>query len=116
MSRLIRRRDKAVERLLELAPRVLFGSASETYRTCGNPNCRCHGEGPKHGPHMYVNYKGDTGRTTGYYVPVALQQRVRAGLESWRELQALVKQIAQLNKEIMDAERPKRRPSSRRRP
>jgi hypothetical protein len=107
-KRLEQRRDKAVQRLLELAPHVLFGSASETYRTCGNPNCRCHGEGPKHGPHMYVNYKGEHGRTTGYYVPVALQQRVRDGLAAWRELQDLAKEIAQLNKEIMDAERPKR--------
>lgn len=109
MSRLTQRRDKAIEKLLELAPLVLFGSASETYRTCGNPNCRCHGEGPKHGPHMYVNYKGDNGRTTGYYVPVALQQRVREGLQAWRQLHALAKEIAHFNKDIMDEERPKKK-------
>ena len=97
-KRLEERRDKAVRQLLELAPRMLFGSASETYRTCGNPNCRCHAEGPKHGPHMYVNYKGEDGRTTGYYVPVALQEKVRDGLGAWRQVHELSKQIAQLNK------------------
>ena len=102
------RRDKAVRRLLELAPRLLFGSASETYRTCGNPGCRCHSTGPKHGPHMYVNYKGESGRTTGYYVPKAFQERVREGLAAWRELHDLAKEIAQINKELMDAERPKK--------
>ena len=85
---------------------MLLGSASETYRTCGNPNCRCHGEGPKHGPHMYVNYKGEHGRTTGYYVPVALQARVREGLDAWREFYETAKQLALLNKEIMEEERP----------
>lgn len=102
------RRDKAIERLLELAPDILFGSSSETYRTCGNPNCRCHSSGPKHGPHVYVNYKAASGRTTGYYVPQALHERVQGGLSAWREFQALSKQIAELNRQIMDAARPKK--------
>ena len=109
MKTLLKRRDKKLDRLRELAAQMLMGSASETYRTCGNPNCRCHSTGPKHGPHMYVNYKGDTGRTTGYYVPKALQQTVRSGLAAWRELHALAKEIAHLNREVMDAERPKKR-------
>jgi hypothetical protein len=55
-----------------------------------------------------VNYKGEDGRTTGYYVPVALQQRVRDGLAAWKALHDLVKQVAQLNQDIMVAERPKK--------
>ena len=105
MKRLLQRRDKAVAKLLELAPRMLQGSASETYRTCGNKNCRCHSTGPKHGPHMYVNYKGDDGRSTGYYVPVALHDQVRQGLEAWKAFQAQAKKVAQLNKKILDAQR-----------
>lgn len=108
-TRAEQRRDKAVKRLLELAPQMLFGSSSQTYRTCGNPNCRCHSTGPKHGPHMYVNYKGADGRTTGYYVPQAFHDRVLQGLSAWREVHALSKEIGELNREIMDAERPKKR-------
>jgi hypothetical protein len=107
-TRLKRRREKTIEQLLDLAPQILLGASSETYRTCGNPNCRCHGEGPRHGPHMYINYKGENGRTTGYYVPKALQDRVRAGLDAWKTFRELTKQLAQTNKEIMDAERPKK--------
>lgn len=108
MKALIRPRDKKVARLHELAPHILFGSASETYRTCGNPGCRCHGDGPKHGPHMYVNYKGEDGRSTGYYVPKAMQDAVREGLAAWREFQALAKEVALLNQQIIDADRPKK--------
>lgn len=108
-----KRRDKAIQRLLELAPKILFGSASETYRTCGTASCRCHSTGPKHGPHMYVNYKGEHGRTTGYYVPKALQEHVRDGLASWREFQLLAKEVAALNKELIDAERPNKTPRRR---
>ena len=102
------RKQQALEQLLELAPDILFGSSSETYRTCGTPGCRCHSTGPKHGPHMYVNYKGDSGKTTGYYVPKALQERVSGGLAAWRQVQSLLKELAALNREIMDAERPKK--------
>jgi hypothetical protein len=56
---------------------------------------------------MYVNYKGEHGRTTGYYVRKALQETVREGLAAWREYQALTKEIAQLNQEIMEAQHPK---------
>lgn len=112
MKRLLLRRDKAVAKLLELAPQMLQGSASETYRTCGNKNCRCHSTGPKHGPHMYVNYKGDEGRSTGYYVPKALHDQVRQGLEAWRAFQTLAKEVALLNKVIFDEQRPKK-PASR---
>jgi hypothetical protein len=32
-SRAEQRRDRAIKRLLELAPQMLFGSSSQTYRT-----------------------------------------------------------------------------------
>lgn len=106
-------RDEAIAELLELAPHILVGSTSETYRTCGNKSCRCHGEGPKHGPHMYVSYKGEHGKTTGYYVPVALHDRVRDGLGAWRRFRELARQIAYMNKELMDAERPRKKRGER---
>jgi hypothetical protein len=55
-----------IERLAEIA---IFGTLSETYRTCGRAGCHCQGDGPKHGPHLNVSYCGEKGKTTGYYVP-----------------------------------------------
>jgi len=105
-TRAEQRRDKAIKRLLELAPQMLVGSSSQTYRTCGNARCRCHSSGPKHGPHVYVNYKGEDGRTTGYYVPPPLHDRVLGGLAAWREFYAVSKAIAELNRQILAAEHP----------
>src|SRR5207302_4482493 len=34
-------RDALLRRLSQLARRALFGTLSETYRTCGRPGCRC---------------------------------------------------------------------------
>jgi hypothetical protein len=101
MTRLLQKKSRAVEQLRRLAEHMLVGSASETYRTCGQPTCRCHTSGPKHGPNMYVNYRGPEGRTTGYYVPEALHEPVRRGLDAWKQFQALAKEVARINRQIL---------------
>jgi hypothetical protein len=63
-----------IERLAEIA---VFGTLSETYRTCGREGCHCQSNGPKHGPHLNVSYRGEKGKTTGYYVPKGAEQATR---------------------------------------
>ena len=69
-----------IERLAEIA---VFGTLSETYRTCGRAGCHCQGDGPKHGPHLNVSYRGEKGKTTGYYVPKAAEEATREGVAAW---------------------------------
>ena len=92
-------REQLLEEIAHLARRAIHGTLSESYRTCGNPGCRCHGGGPKHGPHLYVSYRGPTGKTTGYYVPKAAEGEVRAAVEAWSQLQARLRELAALNKQ-----------------
>jgi hypothetical protein len=100
------RRSKLLMQIANLAEVAIFGTVSETFRTCGNPGCRCHGPGPKHGPHMYVSFRGDAGKTTGYYVPKAAQQRVREGVEAWQNLQSCLRELAELNRtQLLDQAR-----------
>src|SRR2546428_12686712 len=80
------------------AERAIFGSVSETYRTCGQPDCRCK-QGEKHGPHLYISFRGQEGKTTGYYVPQPLGKAVRDGVEAWKQFQALARELADLNRE-----------------
>jgi hypothetical protein len=85
-----------IERLAEV---VIFGTLSETYRTCGQPSCHCHGPGPKHGPHLQVSYRGEQGKTTGYYVPKAAEQATRQGVAAWQKLQQCLRELAEMNKQ-----------------
>jgi len=43
---------------------------SEPYRKLTAPAdkraANCQGDGPKHGPHLNVSYRGEKGKTTGY--------------------------------------------------
>lgn len=92
------RRKKLLDEIAELADLAIFGSVAESYRTCGNSGCRCHREGPKHGPHLYVSYRGD-GKTTGYYVPKGAHDDIRRGVDAWRTLQQRLRELAELNKD-----------------
>jgi len=96
-------RGELLREIEQLARRALLGTVSETYRTCGTPGCRCHHGGPKHGPHLYVSYRGPKGKTTGYYVAQAIHAEVRAGIDAWNQLQEHLRKIAQLNKERLTA-------------
>jgi len=73
-----------IERLAEVA---IFGTLSETYRTCGSPGCHCQTGGPKHGPHLNISYRGEKGKTT------------REGVAAWQKLQDGLRELAELNKE-----------------
>ncbi len=103
-----RTREALLRRLSRLARRSLFGTLSETYRTCGRPGCRCH-QGHKHGPHLYVSFRGPNG-TTGYYVPQALAEPMRAGVAAWQELQEGLRELAELNRQRLWARQAARGP------
>jgi uncharacterized protein DUF6788 len=92
-------RLQLLRQIRQLAQEAIYGSLSETYRRCGNPGCRCHHGGPKHGPHLYISYRGKTGKTTGYYVPQAVAAQIRQGVQAWAQLQDCLHELATLNKE-----------------
>src|SRR5260370_32406382 len=95
------RRRKLLLEIQRLADVAIFGTLSETYRTCGHPGCHCRGSGPKHGPHLNVSYRGEGGKTSGYYVPQAAQEATRQGVAAWEKLQQRLRQLAELNKEAV---------------
>jgi hypothetical protein len=92
-------RQQMLRQIVHLARKALLGTISETYRTCGTTGCNCHHGGPKHGPHCYVSYRGDQGKTTGYYVPKPVLPDVRQGVQAWGQLQDQLRKLAQSNRE-----------------
>jgi len=93
------RRQKLLREIERLAEVAIFGTLSETYRTCGRPGCHCHTGGPKHGPHLNISYRGEKGKTTGYYVPKAVEETTREGVAAWQKLQERLRELAELNKD-----------------
>ena len=60
------RRRQLLSEIQRLADVVVFGSLSETYRTCGREGCHCQRGGPTHGPHLNISYRGEKGKTTTF--------------------------------------------------
>jgi hypothetical protein len=116
MSSLRSERDRLLRRVRSLARQAVFGSLAESYRTCGQPSCRCH-QGQKHGPHLYVSFRGEEGKTTGYYVPKELAEQMRAGVAAWQELMSVLRELAECNRKLLWASRgsDRARPRARRR-
>jgi uncharacterized protein DUF6788 len=96
-------RKQLLREIQSLARRAVFGTISETYRTCGTPGCSCRQGGPKHGPHLYVSYRGDKGKTTGFYVPKTIEAEMREGIAAWNQMQTQLRQLTELNKERLMA-------------
>jgi Family of unknown function (DUF6788) len=94
-----RNRPTTAASLTDLANKMLFGTLSETFRTCGKPECVCH-KGQRHGPYLHVSYR-ESGRTRGYYVPAAREQQVREGIAAWQRFQQLALQMAEDNRVAM---------------
>ena len=93
-------RRKLLREIVRFADVAVFGTLSETYRTCGRPGCHCHRRGGrKHGPHLTVSYRGEHGKTTGYYVPKGAEVATRQGVAAWQHLQRSLRELADLNKE-----------------
>src|SRR5215831_10366629 len=92
-------RGKLLSEIVRWAEVVVFGTRSETYRTCGRAGCHCQRGGPKHGPHLNISYRGEKGKTTGYYVPQGAEEATREGVAAWQKLQASLRELAELNKE-----------------
>src|ERR1700730_10682712 len=92
-------RRKLLQEIEHLAEVAIFGTLSESYRTCGRAGCHCQGDGPKHGPHLNISYRGEKGKTTGYYVPQGAEEATREGVAAWQKLQACLRELAELNKE-----------------
>jgi Family of unknown function (DUF6788) len=78
-----------------LAPKLLFGSVSSTYRTCGKASCACRTDASKrHGPYVHVSYRAD-GQTRSYNVPAELKAQVAEGIAAWERFQQLARELAE---------------------
>ncbi len=67
----------------------------------GSLTRECHGPGPKHGPHLQIGWPGANGKTTGCYVPIAAQPRIRIGAADWQSIQAALRELGSLNRDAI---------------
>ena len=73
--------------------RLLRGTLSVRRRQCGKPNCRC-ARGELHVSLYVVQSHG--GKPRQVFVPKAWEERIRAAVEDYQQLQRLLEEISEM--------------------
>ncbi len=77
----------------------IVGSLVTIQRRCGNPNCRCAQEGPRHPAHLLTTKVN--GKTQAIYVPVERVEEVRQWCRHYRQIKAEIKEVSQCCEELI---------------
>ena len=70
----------------------VIGSLVKIQRKCGNPNCRCAREGPKHPAHLLTTKVN--GKSQAIYVPVDMVEDVQQWCNRYRDLKADIQEVS----------------------
>ena len=100
----MRKKQRLIQRLLQVTETMVQGGLSETSRRCGNPNCVCSRE-PKrlHGPHLYITYRQD-GKSRSLYVPPEHADVARQAQQAWAAFWEIGCSLAELNRDLLRKE------------
>ena len=77
----------------------VIGSFVKIQRKCGNPNCRCAREGPKHPAHLLTTKVN--GKTRAIYVPVDMVEEVRQWRRQYRDIKADIKEVSECCEQLI---------------
>ena len=77
----------------------IVGSLVKIQRRCGNPNCRCAREGPKHAAYLLTTKVN--GKTRAIYVPVDMVEEVRQWGRHYREIKADIKEVSECCEQLI---------------
>ncbi len=59
-----------------------------------------------------MSFRGESGKTTGYYVPKALEGKVREGVAAWKQLKGVLGELAERNRQRLWGQGKRRRDGS----
>jgi len=102
---------RVLEKLQGIGP-FLPASMTITHKKCGNPNCRCAKEGPKHETTLLTWKEGNTTQTL--HVPRELRDDVARWIKEWKKLKSLIAKMGVAQKQFLKTQRRNIKKSSRR--
>ena len=101
----LRQRKRFLLAQLKIPPDALRASLVEQFSRCGKANCHCHHGGDPHGPFYYLTQCLAVGRVNKLFLKTAVQQQgARTGIAHYRQLQAQLEELSQINTELLRRE------------
>lgn len=90
------------ERLQTLSRQAIQGTLVEVMLRCGKASCSCHKDpNRRHGPHLYLKYRNQSGRSTGMYIPRSHEREVRKAVEAWSSMWELMVELSHKNRRAL---------------
>ena len=94
-------RAKLERRIEALARNAIQGSLVEVMIRCGKASCACHDDpSRRHGPHLYLKFRGSNGRSTSLYVARDHEAEVRQAVEAWAGMWQAMLELGHANREL----------------
>lgn len=98
----LRQRKRFLLSQIIISPDSLRASLVERFSRCGKANCHCHHGGTKHGPFYYLTQCLAVGTVNKFLLKTAAQQQAaHQGIEQYRQLQAQLEELSQINAELL---------------
>ena len=101
-AQLIEKRKHLAEHMPDPST-ALTGSLMSRMVRCNKPNCRrCQKGGKGHGPIWILSVSEGQGRVRQITVPQHLKPEVEEGLERFAKIQSLLRQIGEVNQQLLE--------------
>ena len=98
----LRQRKAHLQRSFHFPGHLLRACLLERYLKCGKASCRCHAQGPKHGPFFYLNRCFAKGQMQSLLLKSEAQiEQARKGLAAYAQIQEISDEISQINFELL---------------
>ena len=98
----LRQRKRFLLSQFQVLPDCLRASFVERFSRCGKANCHCHQQRHQHGPFYYLTPCLAVGKINKFLLKTpAQQQAAQAGIEHYRQLQAQLEELSQINAQLL---------------
>ena len=98
----LRQRKAHLLRSFDLPAHFLHASLLERFLKCGTATCRCHNQGPKHGPFFYLNRCFAKGKLQSFLLKSDEQiAQARRGVAAYAQVLEILDEISQINYELL---------------
>jgi hypothetical protein len=88
--------------LQALAGHAIQGTLVELMLRCGTPSCGCHQDpARRHGPHLYLKFRDEKGRSTSLYIPRESEREIRAAVLAWSRLWQTIVRLSHRNRRAL---------------
>ena len=102
LSPLFMIKTRLLQRLQTLGENAVPGTLTEVMLRCGKTACGCRTDPNRlHGPHLYLKFRNEEGRSTSLYIPRSHEREVRRGVEAWSKMREAVAQLGNQNRKAL---------------